>query len=61
VAFTLHLFTEGKYAVLISGFHRKVDENCALLGYYGASSSNLLPTFRDLSRNVGKKLLLLAV
>ena len=23
------------------------DENCALLGYYAASSSNSLPTFRD--------------
>jgi len=54
-------------------------ENCALLGYYAASSDNLLLTFRDnlsvpssgfknpfqdgtdrLSRNVGKKLPLLA-
>ena len=31
----------------ISGFRREVDENCALLGYYAASSSNSLPTFRD--------------
>ena len=31
----------------ISGFRRKVDENCALLGYYPASSGNFLPTFRD--------------
>jgi len=27
------------------GFHREVDENRALLGYYAASSGNLLPTF----------------
>jgi len=43
-------------------------ENSVLLGYYAASSGNLLPTFREfltleegadrLSRNVGKKLLL---
>jgi hypothetical protein len=30
-----------------SGFRREVDENCALLGYYAASSGNFLPTFRD--------------
>ena len=27
--------------------HRQVYENCALLGFYAASSSNSLPTFRD--------------
>ena len=32
---------------MISGFRREVDENCALLGYYAASSGNSLPTFRD--------------
>jgi len=32
---------------VISGFRREVDENCALLGYYAASSGNCLPTFRD--------------
>ena len=32
---------------VISGFPREVDENCALLGYYTASSGNLFPTFRD--------------
>jgi hypothetical protein len=32
---------------VISDFRREVDENCALQGYYTASSSNLLPTFRD--------------
>jgi len=30
-----------------SGFRREVDENCALLGCYTASSGDLLPTFRD--------------
>jgi len=32
---------------VISGFRREVDENCALLGYYAASSGNFLPTFRN--------------
>ena len=32
---------------MISSFCREVAENCALLGYYAASSGNLLPTFRD--------------
>jgi hypothetical protein len=32
---------------LISGFRRDVDEICALLVYYAASSGNPLPTFRD--------------
>jgi len=32
---------------VISGFHREVHENCALLGHYAASSDNFLPTFRD--------------
>ena len=56
-----------------SGLRRKVEQNCALLGYYAASSGNSLPTFRDsvsvltpengtdmLSRNTGKELPLLA-
>jgi hypothetical protein len=30
---------------VISGFRRKVDENCALLGDYAASSDIFLPTF----------------
>jgi hypothetical protein len=30
-----------------SGFRRDVDEICALLGYYAASSGNPLPTFPD--------------
>jgi len=32
---------------VISGFRREVDENCARLGYYAASSGNFLPKFRD--------------
>ena len=32
---------------LISGFHCEVDENCALLGYYAASSGNYVMTFQD--------------
>ena len=32
---------------LISGFRREVDDNCALLAYYAASSGNFLATFRD--------------
>ena len=32
---------------MISGFRRKIGENCALLGYYAASIGNSLPTFRD--------------
>jgi hypothetical protein len=34
---------------VISGFRREVGvcENCALLGYYAASSGNSLPTFRN--------------
>ena len=32
---------------VMPGFRREVDENCALQGYYAASSGNSLPTFRD--------------
>jgi hypothetical protein len=32
---------------VISDFRRYIDEICALLGCYAASSGNLLPTFRD--------------
>ena len=32
---------------VISGFRRKVSENCPVLGYYAASGGNFLPTFRD--------------
>ena len=32
---------------MISGFRREVGVNCALLGYYAASSGNSLPKFRD--------------
>jgi len=68
---------------VILGFRREAPENCALLGYYAASSGNFLLTFRvnlsvsssglknfgflnpedgtdRLSRNVSKKLPLLA-
>jgi hypothetical protein len=53
---------------VIPDFRREVAENCALLGYYSASSVNFLRTFRDnlsvptdrLSRNFGYKLRLLA-
>ena len=31
---------------VISGFRREVDDICAFLGYYTASSGNFLPTFR---------------
>jgi hypothetical protein len=57
------------------GFHCKVYENCALLGYYAVSGGNFVPMFWDnlsygfliteqgtdsLARNVCKKLPLLA-
>jgi hypothetical protein len=32
---------------LISGFRREVDENCALMGYYAASSGYFVPKIRD--------------
>jgi hypothetical protein len=32
---------------VISGFRRNVDQICALLGYYAASSGNPLPIFQD--------------
>jgi len=32
---------------VISGFCHEVAENCALLGYYAASSGSFLPTFQD--------------
>ena len=32
---------------MISGFHRKLDVNCALLGCYTASSGDSFSTFRD--------------
>jgi hypothetical protein len=36
-----------KRHTLILGFHRDVDEICALLGYYTVSCGNCLTTFRD--------------
>jgi hypothetical protein len=32
---------------VISGFHRQVDENCAVLGCCAASSGKSLPTLQD--------------
>jgi len=32
---------------VIAGFRREEDENCALLGYYAASSGDLLSLFRE--------------
>jgi hypothetical protein len=32
---------------MISSFCHKVDEDCALLGYYTVSSINSIPTFQD--------------
>jgi len=32
---------------MISGFHRKVDENSALLGNYAASNGNFLLKYED--------------
>jgi hypothetical protein len=40
-------------ATVTSGFRRNIDEDCALLGCYPASSGNTLPTFRE---NVDKGL-----
>jgi hypothetical protein len=37
----------GRHECKISGFLCDVDEICALLGYYAASSGNPLPTFRN--------------
>jgi len=34
---------------MISGFRREVGDNCALLGYYAASSGNFLTKFIELS------------
>jgi hypothetical protein len=35
-----------KKKIVISGFRREGDENCALMGYYAVSSGNSLQTFR---------------
>ena len=47
---------------MISRFCHKVDENCAVLGYYAVSSGILTIDDRTdmLSRNTGKELPLLA-
>jgi len=36
------------FSCVITGFCRKVNGNCHLLGYYVASIGNSLPTFRDI-------------
>jgi hypothetical protein len=74
VEFPAFIYTaEGKYCYSKTGLKiaNEVDENCAVLDYYAASSGNFLPTFRDnlsgpifrdqegtdrLTRNVGTKL-----
>jgi hypothetical protein len=38
---------ENDSACVIAGFGREIDENCALLGYYAASSGNLLTTLQN--------------
>ena len=39
--------SDGRPPCVNTSFCREADENCALLGYYTASSGNSLPTFRD--------------
>jgi hypothetical protein len=46
-AITLRVWMKQTKKHVISVFRREIDENCALLGYYAASSGNSLPTFRD--------------
>ena len=43
----LMCFQEKQRNCVISDFLREIDEKCAPLGYYAASSSKFLPTFRD--------------
>ena len=40
-----HYIQEKHNPCVISGFRREVDKNCALPGYYAASSGNFLPTY----------------
>ena len=42
-----HKFETTLLPCIISGFCRKVDENCALLSYYTVSHGNFLPAFQD--------------
>jgi hypothetical protein len=37
---------QGRRKFVISGFHREVDENCALLGYRAVNNDDFLQTFR---------------
>ena len=43
----LYILYSVKTKSVISGLYREVEKNCSLLGYYAASSGNLLSTFRD--------------
>ena len=38
-------------AIVISGFRREVDENCVLLGYYGAGGGNSVPTIGTINQS----------
>jgi hypothetical protein len=38
---------EGYQSCVSSVFRREAGNNCAIMGYYAASSGNFLPTFRD--------------
>jgi hypothetical protein len=40
-------FSFKRWPMVISGFHRDVDDICSIMGYYAASCRNCLPTFRD--------------
>ena len=42
-----HYIQEQHHPCVVSGFRREVDKNRDLIGYYEASSGNLLATFRD--------------
>ena len=37
----------GNLDIVVLGFRRKVNDKCAPLGYYTASSGNFVATFRD--------------
>jgi len=41
-------YLNSQLLLVISSFHLKADESCALLGYHAASSRNSLATFRGI-------------
>jgi len=47
VSYTIRISNILRGKTVTSIFRCEVVEKCALLGYYAASSGNLLPTFRD--------------